>query len=1773
MLVGKGYLNRPDLTTERFPTLEGYNERVYRTGDLVRILHDGTFIFLGRADDQVKLRGQRLELGEINEVIKKSKQELEEVVTLVLKHTTQQKEQLVSFLVTPSYDTPSANGDLIATVRDACKSRLPGYMVPTHFIPIKAMPLNANNKADSKQLATFYNGLSLEKLQSLSRSGEHQKPWTNKELAIIDVLATALHVESVAITRGSNIFELGMDSISIIGFSRALQNAGYHNAKLSLITRNPSISGLVENLLAHRGTDSAKETAYIAASQSIALFSQKHLAEASNKLNAESSTIQRLAPCTPVQEGMIYRFLESEESLYFNRFEFCLKDHVNLESLSKAWDVVVAQLEILRTSFVPTDDGFAQVVIRSNDAKSYQEEMTSSGERDKLEALRTPWAVNIKQGVMALRAFHALYDGNSFVMALQKVVQEYMRLENFQEIETVSYGPSFHDSLPFGPLAKAPGAESFWIDNLQGWYPQHIPNIFDSSTTIEIDGTFVDFDQFETLRKQLGVSHQAILQAAWMSTLHSKVSPNITTTGIVVSGRAIDFVDADGVIGPLFNTIPFHKQIPSGTTWRSLIVDCHEFNMQIQEFQHTPLKDIQRWSPAGVGQPLFDALFVFQRPDTNEVDFAQDLWAEVPVPTTADYPLAFETTLHTGKDGSNKLDLKIVAQASHISQNHAEGLLNQIKLALDSILSSEGQDVAFLAEIQGNSSNIDAGPTHKHLNEESNGRLSNWTTEAQVVRSEIASLANIKEEEISLQSSIFELGLDSIDVIKLSSRLKKHGLELSVSRIIKCQRLDEIAASFERVVRRDLFETNIVEGKSKALAEWLKHNDLIQQDWPQSSILPVTPLQQGMYHLMVQSDYQTYFNVDAFKLSDETDSQRLVDAVQEAVRASPIFSSQIVAIDDPQISDNYAQIIRTDDLAAPPTDFESMDGNMSEEILTDLRSYAIARAKKKQELFQLRFINIGSERYMIIAIAHALYDGASIQTFHQDIRRAYQKKPIPRIDYRPYLEEVFKSTTDDAKSFWRNALSDLPPAQLPRKTLENPVEVFKATKTSRISFRKIQDRSKASNISIQTLGQTCWALVLGQLMGQLDVVFGTVLSCRDFPDAGKVMFPLMNTVAVRSVLHGSLEDMLRYMQDMSDTTRQYQHFPLGEAQAIALSSRKTTKDDIFFDTLFIYQGRRAAEEGEPLYRSEFSHADVDFPICVEMEVDEHGELVWTTACKSSVRTEQETSELLEVLDTVLNHVVDSIKIPTFSANDNGISICGLPAFEKASSAPNKPAGPSVYIDDRWSDNELAIRDALHEVSGIPRESIDKDTTLFELGLDSISVHKLHKSLKTRGINLSVSAILTALTISSMIEALSLEVVPIAEFDADKFLAKAISGLSKATDGYTMPVTPGQEYMLRVWQVSAGALFYPTFLFRLPSGTFDIERLAAAWKVVVQNHEALRTSFVEDNGKLFQIVHQEADHSIHHGKILVQKDPFQTPPVTLSLDATSMLGLTIHHALYDAFSIEVVLQHLYQLYQGQYTHFNQSKFKSFVAESHSTAKLDRWATYFGDSAKSTLIQIKEDISTIENQRAELFNPSITAPGLRDYARTNGVTVDALLLSLIAKIISRLAGSTSPIFGIYLANRSEEYQDMAAPTLNLIPLVVRNTGLDVKELSKNVQQDLRAVAKSDMAHASLRQIYERTGVSVNCFVNILKDAVDEVHTDGGGLVPVTASVENNVAAANDVHSEGGYHESLDFELRYHEVENTVDIGIFGPARLVSQRDAEQIVQEFRDALAKL
>ncbi len=200
--VTRGYLNRPDLTEERYlpdPFAGRPGARMYRTGDLVRWRMDGILDFLGRVDQQVKIRGYRIELGEIESALAEHPGVEQCAVTV---HESGGAKRLVAYSVYAAGAEPN-----VAELRQFLKDRLPEYMVPALFASLPALPMNNSGKVDRKALPE-------PDLSSMSTKREYVAPASPLELQLAEMWATVLGVPRVGMN--DNFFELGGDSISSI---------------------------------------------------------------------------------------------------------------------------------------------------------------------------------------------------------------------------------------------------------------------------------------------------------------------------------------------------------------------------------------------------------------------------------------------------------------------------------------------------------------------------------------------------------------------------------------------------------------------------------------------------------------------------------------------------------------------------------------------------------------------------------------------------------------------------------------------------------------------------------------------------------------------------------------------------------------------------------------------------------------------------------------------------------------------------------------------------------------------------------------------------------------------------------------------------------------------------------------------------------------------------------------------------------------------------------------------------------------------------------------------------------------------------------------------------------------------------------------------------------------------------------------------------------------------------------------------------------------------
>lgn len=246
--VVKGYLNRPELTAEKFIVIEG--RRFYRTGDQGRLNEDGWLEILGRNDFQVNVRGMRIEIGEVEYNLRKAPGVRDAVV--VAKPDASSEKVLVAYLVPePRARAATRVAERHAAVRRHIAEQLPDYMVPAHYVELDALPLNHNMKVDRRALPEPVFAQARSAQDGALRTAE-----TATERALAAIWSDLLKVERIGLD--DNFFELGGHSLSAREFiDRASRTLGARLSDMSVLRE--SIEVLAAMCDQQRGTGTAAE--------------------------------------------------------------------------------------------------------------------------------------------------------------------------------------------------------------------------------------------------------------------------------------------------------------------------------------------------------------------------------------------------------------------------------------------------------------------------------------------------------------------------------------------------------------------------------------------------------------------------------------------------------------------------------------------------------------------------------------------------------------------------------------------------------------------------------------------------------------------------------------------------------------------------------------------------------------------------------------------------------------------------------------------------------------------------------------------------------------------------------------------------------------------------------------------------------------------------------------------------------------------------------------------------------------------------------------------------------------------------------------------------------------------------------------------------------------------------------------------------------------------------------------------------------------------------
>ncbi|WP_375511202.1 amino acid adenylation domain-containing protein [uncultured Nostoc sp.] len=232
--LARSYLNRPDLTAEKFipnPFSQSEGARLYKTGDLARYLPNGNIEYLGRIDNQVKIRGFRIELGEIEAVL--SQYPTVRQVAVITREDEPGNKSLVAYIVLSQDEKPN-----VGNLRAYLLSKLPNYMVPQAFVILETLPLTPNGKIDRRTLPApdIENDFTL----------DFVAPRTPTEEVIANIFAEVLGLKLVGIN--GNFFEMGGHSLLATQVISRLREAFSIDLPLRSLFDSPTVAGLAEQI-------------------------------------------------------------------------------------------------------------------------------------------------------------------------------------------------------------------------------------------------------------------------------------------------------------------------------------------------------------------------------------------------------------------------------------------------------------------------------------------------------------------------------------------------------------------------------------------------------------------------------------------------------------------------------------------------------------------------------------------------------------------------------------------------------------------------------------------------------------------------------------------------------------------------------------------------------------------------------------------------------------------------------------------------------------------------------------------------------------------------------------------------------------------------------------------------------------------------------------------------------------------------------------------------------------------------------------------------------------------------------------------------------------------------------------------------------------------------------------------------------------------------------------------------------------------------------------
>ncbi|RPK06396.1 Malonyl CoA-acyl carrier protein transacylase [Bacillus subtilis] len=595
--VARGYWNRPDLTAEKFvenPYIPG--AKMYKSGDLAKRLKDGNLVYVGRIDEQVKIRGHRIELGEIEAAMHNVEAVQKAAVTV--REEEDGLKQLCAYYVSEK-PIPAAQ------LREQLSLELPEYMVPSYFVRLEHMPLTSNGKINRKVLPAPE--------ASLQQTAEYVPPGNEVESKLTDLWKEVLGISHAGIKH--NFFDLGGNSIRAAALAARIHKELDVNLSLKDIFKFPTIEQLADKALhmeknRYAPIPAAKEMPYY--------------------------------PVSSAQRRMyLLSHAEGGELTYNMTGAMSVEGTVDPARLNAAFQKLIERHEALRTSFELYEGEPAQRIHQTVEFTIEQiqasEEEAEARVLDFIQSFDLAKPPLMRAGLIELEPsrhvlvvdmHHIISDGVSVNILMKDLSRLYEGYElNPLPVQYKDYAVWQQSDIQKRNIKSQ---EAYWLNQFRDDIPVlDMPADYERPAIRDYEGESFEFVIPEHLKQRLrqmeentGATLYMILLATYSVLLSKYSGQEDIVVGTPSAGRT--HLDVEAVVGMFVNTLVIRNHPAGRKTFDAYLNEVKENMLNAYKNQDYPLEELiqdLQLSKDPSRNPLFDTMFVLQNLDHAELTF------------------------------------------------------------------------------------------------------------------------------------------------------------------------------------------------------------------------------------------------------------------------------------------------------------------------------------------------------------------------------------------------------------------------------------------------------------------------------------------------------------------------------------------------------------------------------------------------------------------------------------------------------------------------------------------------------------------------------------------------------------------------------------------------------------------------------------------------------------------------------------------------------------------------------------------------------------------------------------------------------------------------------------------------------------------------------------------------------------------------------------------------------------------------------------------------